>query len=263
MNLNNEENNKIFFKELHNDNDDLVENDDMTCYITGEVLSKHSVQLECGHKFNYKPLFNSICSLLPLFKGESYIINHTYIICPYCRHKQNTILPYYEELNLPRIMNINSTSIEHKYVYKDLKYDYIYCCGKCDEFIDNQLCKNDVVTQCLNTNKYYCKYHILTNVKTQTKLINNQKKKEAAIIKKKENVIIKKQIVLKQQEDIIIEKTKAKMAKKENALKLKEEAILLKKEQKQLKKEQHKTMKNMLIIEKYENITNVENITNC
>ena len=35
-------------------------NENNICLITGDKLTDHSVELKCGHKFNYIPLYNDI-----------------------------------------------------------------------------------------------------------------------------------------------------------------------------------------------------------
>lgn len=109
-----------FYDELYkslDDSDDENEQKDNICQITGEPLTSRFVTMECGHKFNYKPLFKEIynqkynyCTYTVdsldnknkfKFKvsGKDY-----YLKCPYCREIQFTILPFYEDLVKPNKM---------------------------------------------------------------------------------------------------------------------------------------------------------------
>ena len=54
-------NNKEFF-ELLNDNleNKIEDNDDNLCLISGDMLNETKIELTCGHKYNYIPLYNEI-----------------------------------------------------------------------------------------------------------------------------------------------------------------------------------------------------------
>lgn len=56
------ENNINFFDELYKslDIEETLDNDDNICLITKQILSDRFVKMNCGHKFNYLPLFNDI-----------------------------------------------------------------------------------------------------------------------------------------------------------------------------------------------------------
>ena len=55
------EQNMAFFEQLYKslDETDLDTNNDV-CLITGLPLTEHFVQLDCGHKFNYIPLYKEV-----------------------------------------------------------------------------------------------------------------------------------------------------------------------------------------------------------
>jgi DNA-directed RNA polymerase subunit RPC12/RpoP len=105
-----------FFSELYNsldieENNQKIEEDNNLCLITNQPLLDKYVKLECGHKFNYIPLFNDIKNHKQKFnnlEGCNSKLKTNEIRCPYCRYKQNGVLPYYEELN---IQKINGTTI--------------------------------------------------------------------------------------------------------------------------------------------------------
>lgn len=67
------------------------------CLISGEKLDDSFVQLNCGHKFNYNPIFKDIYNHKIFYncseRGGSRL-NNMQIRCPYCRTIQNQLLPY-------------------------------------------------------------------------------------------------------------------------------------------------------------------------
>ena len=56
------EGNIDFFEELYKslDNEENLDEDTNTCLITNQSLTDKFIQLQCGHKFNYVPLFLDI-----------------------------------------------------------------------------------------------------------------------------------------------------------------------------------------------------------
>ena len=72
---------------------DGKEDDDTNkCLITRMPLLADSVQLDCGHSFNYLPLFNDLVQQVkPSINGWSRVGR---IGCPFCRRFQQTILPF-------------------------------------------------------------------------------------------------------------------------------------------------------------------------
>ena len=77
---------------------------------------------------NYLPLFYDIKNHKQKFngmEGSSSKLNMNQIRCPYCRKKQIGILPYYEEMNLGKIMGVNY--INPNYIEKPSYNKYKYC----------------------------------------------------------------------------------------------------------------------------------------
>jgi len=75
------------------DNDD----DDTLCLITGLPLLGNHVQLACGHKFNYVPIYKEICSQKRHQTLEVAKLGTHEVKCPYCRRIQNGLLPFDQE----------------------------------------------------------------------------------------------------------------------------------------------------------------------
>ena len=103
------------------------EDEENICLISNTELTKHSIKLQCGHKFNYLPLLNE-------FYNQKYVnryytidnLNHKefllyrkskknyYLKCPYCRVVQFNIIPYVESidrLKIPKYYGINTEDI--------------------------------------------------------------------------------------------------------------------------------------------------------
>jgi hypothetical protein len=107
------EGNINFYTELYNSLDEENEKsdkEDNLCLITNTPLKEHAVKLECGHHFNYVPLFHDIKTHKYKFnslEGTSSRLAMNELRCPYCRKKQRTLLPYLAELGLPKINGVN------------------------------------------------------------------------------------------------------------------------------------------------------------
>ena len=94
-----------FFAELTKD---TAENED-TCLLTGHALERNHITLECGHKFNYKPLY-----LEARIQKRTYNANEirrlytNEIRCPYCRQITDKLLPYIPVIDgVTRLKGVN------------------------------------------------------------------------------------------------------------------------------------------------------------
>lgn len=104
-----------FYEELYKSLDieeknEKTEEDNNLCLITNQLLVENFVQLNCGHKFNYGPLFLDLKNHKQKFngmEGSSSKLSIDEIRCPYCRTKQKGVLPYYEDLGFPKINGVN------------------------------------------------------------------------------------------------------------------------------------------------------------
>lgn len=101
-----------FYAELYKSLD--VEEDEKTdmdlCLITNQPLTNNYVTLECGHKFNYIPIYKDILNHKQKFnvmEGGKGKLRINELRCPYCRKKQTELLPYYEELGLSKVNGVN------------------------------------------------------------------------------------------------------------------------------------------------------------
>ena len=111
-----------FYSELYKsldveENEHKTEEDSKLCLITNAPLTEYYVEMLCGHKFNYVPLYLDIKTHKKKFNGlESTTgqLKHDEIRCPYCRKKQKGVLPYYEELALEKVNGVNNICLDLK-----------------------------------------------------------------------------------------------------------------------------------------------------
>ena len=86
----------------------LIEHSDLKtlCCITHQSLTKHFVQLDCGHVFNYIPLYKSLSASTK--SQPNYFINPLpQLTCPYCRHNTPWLLPFHKDLPTERKAHVN------------------------------------------------------------------------------------------------------------------------------------------------------------
>jgi hypothetical protein len=111
-----------FYEELYNsldidEDNNKTEDDKNLCLITNKPLCDKFVEMVCGHKFNYIPLYLDIKNHKQKYngmEGSSSRLNANEIRCPYCRKRQQGVLPYYEELGLEKIIGVNLFDIKHQ-----------------------------------------------------------------------------------------------------------------------------------------------------
>jgi hypothetical protein len=80
------------------------------CPISNTPLKTYFFTFECGHKFNYEPLFKDLYNHKKKYnfmEGIRGHLNMNEIRCPFCRKKQNGLLPYYPELPFDKVHGVN------------------------------------------------------------------------------------------------------------------------------------------------------------
>ena len=226
------EGNIDFFSELYKSLDDETksESDNNLCLITNQPLIDKFVELTCGHKFNYIPLFNDIYNhkkKFNLMEGKSTSLKVNEIRCPYCRKKQIGVLPYYEELILEKTSGVNfydETEVECNNCSNQTFYN-----GKCEFVITPPShisinikpykCSSSYVTKLEHDNKSYCYIHNRFMIKKIEKEKKEKEKKEKEELKqkKKEELIQKKnskeELKQKKKEELIQKKNTKKELK--------------------------------------------------
>lgn len=212
------EGNIDFFSELYKsldeeDNNHKVESDNNLCLITNQMLVDKFVELNCGHKFNYIPLFNDICNHKKKFnnmEGAETSLKMNEIRCPYCRKKQLGVLPYYEDLISTKINGVNfydDTKLQNTcYTSKAAIYNF----GKCEFIIPiantPTVCPISYVTKLDCDGKMYCWTHNRIMIK---KFEKEKKEKEKELQKQ-----LKKEAKQKEKEDKKAEKEALKKTTK-------------------------------------------------
>jgi hypothetical protein len=234
------EKNIHFQEELCKMLDEESEDEDNICQITREPLKDKFVTLKCNHHFNYEALFKEIYK--QKYELNTYKIiflndndkkrfirskQDFFIKCPYCRHIQFSILPYYEEFGFNQYYGINSLDkslpipitlhdYENNYIenpnYKFCLFNKTFSIGTCFKVINEfgDTCKNKFVTNIqnykkknidintnananANTNTTFCKFHYeeeLKNYKIKEKMFLKQEKEKLIQEKKKQLEII-------------------------------------------------------------------------
>jgi hypothetical protein len=266
-----------FFSELYKsldieENEQKTEEDNNLCLITNQPLEDKFVQLICGHKFNYKPLYIDIKNHKQKFnnyEGHTSKLKLNEIRCPYCRTKQNTVLPYYEELGLKKINGVNmfDPSLMLKY-YNSNNYIYPKCCylipnpkyniidGSSNGVVD---ASNNINSSSPNSNNNKFKIcGFVANYKITNYIDNYIGDNNEYCYEHKNKIVFEHKLKIK--EEVKKLKEEAKKKAKEEKQKLKEEEKQKAKDEKQKAKEEKqktintdkkvkKTIKNVVILE--------------
>ena len=215
------EENINFFEELYKsldieENELKTDEDNNKCLITNTILTDKYVELICGHKFNYIPLYHDLVNhknKFNIMESSSSRLNINEIRCPYCRNKEVRTLPYYEELGLEKINGVNFYDPNIKQIHKNEKCCYLlentsfnpfepesnhnikYL--KCGAFNTSKIIiyntKNPTQPITYGDDKCYCYNHIKIMIKKykQKEKEDKQKEKEDKQKEKEENKQIK------------------------------------------------------------------------
>lgn len=161
-------NNSNFTKFLEEICDDNNNNSDDVCLITGTPLEENYIKLFCGHKFNYKPLYQEIvCQKVNPNHLEITKLKTKQMKCPYCRKIQNHLLPPRETFNTVHGVNSPLRFCMKPYICKD-----IFKSGK----RKGQICGRPCRTK-------FCSYH----KKYNETLIKKEKKQCCFILTRGKN----------------------------------------------------------------------------
>lgn len=228
------ENNIDFYKELYNClyensnqnindttiNDDNIENvilensintEDNLCLISNLPLEDNHVELKCGHKFNYDPIYKDIYNHKHKYNSMERSNNKprmNQLRCPYCRNIQNELLPYYDNLDYPKSLGVNyyddSKFTECNYtIHPDHQCQYlISTVDSSGNNVTNQ-CKHFGYVHPVLKTKYndvskYCYSHkteVVKNIKKDIKEKNQALKLQEKIKKKEEKEKLKMELL--------------------------------------------------------------------
>lgn len=236
-----------FFAELYKsldieESEEKSDEDKNKCLISNQQLTDKHLELNCGHKFNYIPLYNDLVNHKKKFNHmevNSSKLEINEIRCPYCRKKQHGVLPYYEELGLEKINGVNfydpslkkqSTS-NHNKKYHKCEYQYP------NESYDPTKPESDTNSKYLNNQSctiYHATKILIFNQLNPSQPINYGDTKYYCYTHKKDMI---KQYKLQQKEKEKLEKKQAKELEKQMKLLEKQNAKAKEKEEKQKAKE--------------------------
>ena len=247
------ENNIDFYQELYSSlseegeikqpNNNGIENIEL-CLITNLPLKERFVELKCGHKFNYIPLYKDILNHKKKFNNMEQTktkLKYNEIRCPYCRNVQNELLPYYEDLSYPK---------EHGVNFFDNNKINSYCecinannqCQYETTFVDNE--NNSQVQPCFHYG--YTHYVLKTKYNNSNKYCYSHK------------VVVLNETKEKIKQEIQKEKLEIKQKKLEEKNKLKEELKEKKLNEKLAKQNKNNNIHNLIISD--DNVVLVNNI---
>ena len=195
------------------------------CLITNTPLTENFIKLDCGHKFNYIPLYNDILNHKKKFNNmENHILKNIEIRCPYCRKIQQNLLPYHSYPGVKQVHGVNyfDSTVILKNQCACCNNNMTFIIGKCEyEMVEEgEECPNTSVLLLDQNKKYYCLYH-------KYKMNNELNKKM-----KLDKIAFKK----KQLEEEKQKKIEEKMKEKEEKMKVKEEKMKVKEELKEINK---------------------------
>ena len=202
------------------------------CLISNMPLTENFVQMNCGHKFNYIPLYNDILNHKKKFNiMEHQSLKNIEIRCPYCRKVQQELLPYHKYPGVKEVHGVNyfdPTVVLKNQCACCTHNNMTFIIGKCEYELmeEGEECPNTSVLLLEQNKKYYCLYH-------KYKMSNDLAKKM-----KLEKIAFKKKQIEEEKQKKLDEKIKAKeekMKEKEDAKKIKEDAKKSKDEAKTVK----------------------------
>jgi hypothetical protein len=218
------ENNIDFYKELYSslyegnviETTNDVDNNVDLCLISNLPLKDCFVKLKCGHKFNYEPLYKDIFNHKKRFNNLEQSKNKLglqQIRCPYCRNIQNELLPFYEDLGLPKEIGVNYydpnniNSVSHNYINSENQCQY--------QIITTDSSGNSHTYQCHHYG--YTHYNLKTKYNNETKYCYTHK---VAVIKSIKEALKEKNkaIKLEEKNKKLEEKMKMKMALKQKTI---------------------------------------------
>jgi len=221
-----------FYKELYDFSNDNIENNSELnkCLITYTDLIDKFVELNCGHKFNYAPLYKDIYNYKKKFNNmeqNKFKLKINEIRCPYCRKIQSELLPYYDCLPYPKEHGVNyldqNKLNQSEYVNSNhqCQYETIISDSSGNTFINKCFhygCVQYKLKEKYNITNKYCYQHKCVIIKEL-----KQKEKDAIKLEK-----------LKLKEEL--KKSKEELKKSKEESKKLEKLEKLEKQKKQLEK---------------------------
>ena len=179
--------------------------DEGLCLISNTPLEDRFFTFECGHKFNYEPIYKDIYNHKKKYnymEGCKGRLNMNEIRCPFCRKRQSGILPYYSELPFAKVHGVNFINpeiVEYANGKSFAKCQYMIL----DENDPNVTVKCESIGNVITSEFCFCYLHYIKH--------KNDEKQVAKVAKAAAKVAAK----TAEKEAKIAAKTAAKTAEKE------------------------------------------------
>lgn len=156
---------KLFYSMLKEETE-MEYDDSGKCLITHEPLDSNHIKLNCGHEFNYLPLFKYLVNFKKLFnRDEHKRLTSQQVICPYCRTIQNSLIPYIEIPGVKKVHGVNyilyspalrgrceslgcSSTTVHMYYCINKTYCYYHCCSEIRKYESTNKKENKIQNRC-------------------------------------------------------------------------------------------------------------------
>jgi hypothetical protein len=236
------------YKSLDIDEDESINNDTNKCLITNEILTNNYVTMKCGHKFNYIPLYNDLLNHKKKFNNmeSSNKLQTNQLRCPYCRKKQNELLPYYQECGVKKVNGVNFFVPNAKELYNNINFE------KCKYQIKESNFDETKPETAINKKYKTCNFIYATPIE-----LYNPKNPSQNITYNDENCYCysHKKLMINQYKSE--EKEKVKQLEKAAKQKLKDESKFAKELEKQKLKEEKQKMKEIAKFSKNKSLENI------
>jgi hypothetical protein len=143
------EGNFDFYSALKESSPAAVVDESTICLITRMPLTADYVAMECGHKFNYLPLYNGLVQTTKPSINCSFRSGQ--IACPFCRRSQTTLLPFNPAFK--KVIGVNL------YPFKIGKDSGVFTpdAGHLCKLANPNECTSDYAYKC--GENYYCETH--------------------------------------------------------------------------------------------------------
>jgi hypothetical protein len=139
-----------FYSELNKLDSDISSSDN-TCLITGKILERNSITLECNHSFNYISLFKELCRQKTFNINDPFPMRINEIKCPYCRRITQNILPFIPSIVNQLVKGVNSPSVycmkfkSCNHVFRHGSHKGDTCCKNGFESVYGNICEKHYI----------------------------------------------------------------------------------------------------------------------
>ena len=204
-------------------------------------LTENFIKMECGHKFNYIPLYYDILNHKKKFNNmENKMLKNIEIRCPYCRKVQQKLLPYHQYPGVKEVHGVNyfdpNIVLKPQCACCTNNNNMKFIVGTCEYEMEEEgeECPNTSVLLLEQNKKYYCLYH---KYKMSSDLAKKLKLDKIAFKKKQIEEAKQKKIEEKKKAKEDVKKVKDEL--KEINKKAKEDAKKVKDELKEVNKNEN------------------------